>query len=271
MAQTVTTPVTEMRPLEWFILDPHELARHDDVEKIRLQGQDMLTKGQLQPVGATEDKRMIFGHGRWLSAKSASIKSLEVKIFPATLPDTEFKLIRAAENLHRKELTFHRKWQLAVELMTANPTWTQKTLAEQLHLSESMIVKLLSPSKCSSDWQEALKAGRVGMSDCYAASMLTAADQDALLAMKLSGVNREGLERQSKKMRSGNVNEVRAGRIKCQLASGVDIVVSGNEMTLDEMIDSLNEASKEAKKARDQGLDAKTFQAVMRDRARAGT
>ena len=88
--------------------------------------------------------------------------------------------------------------------------------------------------------------------------------------MRLSGVNREGLERQSKKMRKGAVNEVRARRIRLQLASGVEIVVSGPEMTLDEMIDSLVEASKQAKKARDQGLDANTFESVMRDRARAG-
>ncbi len=130
MTHSIPALATEIHPLEWFILDEHELARHDDPEKIRLHGQDMLAKGQLQPVGATQDRRMIFGHGRWLSAKSAAIKTLEVKIFPATLSETQFKLIRASENLHRKELTFHRKWQLAVELMTANPTWSQKTLAE---------------------------------------------------------------------------------------------------------------------------------------------
>ena len=270
MTQPVASSATEIHPLEWFILDEHELARHDDPEKIRLDGQDMLAKGQLQAVGATEDGRMIFGHGRWLAAKAAGKKTLEVKIFPATLSETQFKLIRAAENLHRKELTFHRKWQLAVELMTANPTWSQKTLAEQLQLSEGMIVKLLSPSKCSSQWQDALKAGRVTISDCYSASMLTPGDQDALLALKLSGVNRDTLERQSKRMRNGNVSAVRASRIKCQLVSGVDIVVSGSEMTLDDMIDALAEAGKEARKARDQGLDAKTFQSVMRDRARAG-
>ncbi len=36
------TPVTAQRPLEWFKPDERELARHDDPEKIRLTGQDML-------------------------------------------------------------------------------------------------------------------------------------------------------------------------------------------------------------------------------------
>ena len=268
MAQLITKPITETRPLDWFETDERELARHDDTEKIRLRGNDMLANGQLQAVGATEDGRMIFGHGRWLSAKAIGIKTLEVKLFAASLSQTEFKLIRAAENLHRKELTFHQKWRIAAELMIENPTWNQKSLAEHLHLSEGMIVKLLSPSKLSGEWQEALKVGKVGISDCYAASKLAAADQDALLAMKLSGVSRDALERQVRKTRSGNTPVVRASKIKCPLASGINITVSGNEMTLDEMIDALVEASKEARKARDLGLHAKTFEASMRDRHR---
>ena len=270
MSQAVITAMTETRPLNWFKPDERELARHDDPEKIRLLANDMLAKGQLQAVGATEDGRMIFGHGRWLAATLAKIEKLETKIFPASLSQTRVKLIRIAENLQRKDLTGYEKWKQAAELMALNPDWTQKTLAEEMNMSEGMLVKLLSPSKCTAAWQEAFKAGKVGINDTYPASMLAPADQETLLAMKLSGVNREGLERQSKKMRKGVVNEVRARRIKCQLPSGVEIVVSGDDMTLDEMIDSLIEASKQAKKSRDQGLDAKTFQAVMRDRARAG-
>jgi ParB-like chromosome segregation protein Spo0J len=83
----------------------------------------MLAKGQLQPVGATEEGRMIFGHGRWLAAKAAGIKSLEVKLFPASLSDTQFKLMRAAENLQRKELTGYQKWGLCADLMSGNQTW----------------------------------------------------------------------------------------------------------------------------------------------------
>ena len=269
MALPIATK-NELHPLNWFKPDDREVARHDDPEKIRLLANDMLAKGQLQAVGATEDGRMIFGHGRLLAAKLAKIEKLEAKIFPASLSNTQFKLIRIAENLHRKDLTSFEKWQQADELMALNPDWTQKTLAEQINLSEGMVVKLLSPSKCTPAWQEALKLGEVGISDCYRAYMLAPMDQDALLAMKLSGVNREGLERQSKKMRQSNVNEVRSRRIKCQLASGVDIVVSGPEMTIDEMLDSLVLAAKAVKKAQSDGLDAKTFQAVMRDRARAG-
>jgi hypothetical protein len=44
----------------------------------------------------------------------------------------------------------------------------------------------------------------------------------------------------------------------------------GEELSLDEAIDSLKEAIKAMSKARDTGLDAKTAMAVWKDMARAG-
>ena len=46
-------------------------------------------------------------------------------------------------------------------------------------------------------------------------------------------------------------------------------VGQGDGMLLSDLIDTLAELLKEAKRANDQGLDARTFQAVMRDRAKA--
>jgi len=70
-----------------------------------------------------------------------------VRLYPASISDTQFHLIRAAENLQRKDLNGFQKWQLCAALMCGNPDWTQQTLAERLHLSPGMVCKLLSPSK----------------------------------------------------------------------------------------------------------------------------
>jgi ParB family transcriptional regulator, chromosome partitioning protein len=270
MTAMQTKPLAiEHRLLDWFKTDPLELARHDDPEKIRLQGEDMLAKGQLQAVGATEDGRMIFGHGRWLAAKSAGIKTLEVKIFPASISETEFKLIGASENLHRKELTGHKKWVLCSGLLSVNPTWQMKDLAEQLYLDPSMLTRLLSPSKCIPAWQEALASGKVGISDCYAASKLAEDEQAELLRQKLGGASRDAIEQSGRKKRNAATTAaVKLSRIKAMLPSGVVIVVSGKSLTLDDFIESLGEAQREAKKAREQGLDARTYQAVLRDKAK---
>jgi ParB family transcriptional regulator, chromosome partitioning protein len=272
MAPMPITPVTEYRPVEWLKPDEHELARHDDPEKIRLAGQDMLVNGQLQPVAATEDGRMIYGHGRLLAAKSAGIKTLEVKIYPASLTATQFKLIRGAENLQRKELTGYRKWLLCAELMRDNPAWQMKELAEALHLDPSMVTRLLSPGKCIAAAQKALEQGSIGISDCYALSKLpNEQEQAAMLELKLAGASRDSIEAAGRKTRSGGTPAVKVARVKCPLSNGMTVVVSGEGVSLDESIEALGEAIKEMKRARDLGYTAKTFASAMRDKAKAAS
>lgn len=267
MASSQTKPLAiEHRPLDWFKTDARELARHDDPEKVRLQGQDMLANGQLQPVGATEDGRMIFGHGRYLAAKATGIKTLEVKLFPASLSDMQFRLIRAAENLQRKELTGYQKWVLCAELIAGNPTWQMKDLAEQLHLDPSMVTRLLSPSKCISAWQEALAAGKVGISDCYAASKLGEAEQTELLRLKLAGASRDAIEQAGRKSRSTQPTAVKLSRVKIAMPRGASVVVSGNDLSMSELVELLSDTLKEARKAAEQ-YDVRTFQSMMRDKA----
>jgi ParB/RepB/Spo0J family partition protein len=270
MTQIAIKVATDCRPLDWFKPDADQLGRHSDPEKVRLRGLNMQAHGQLQPVGATEDGRLIFGHGRWLAAKAVGIKTLEVKLFPASLSDTQFSLIRAAENLQRNELNGHEKWRLCADLMSDNASWQLKDLAEHLHLDPSMVTRLLSPSKCITAWQEALSAGKVGISDCYAASKLNESEQSELLRLKLSGASRDAIEQAGRRKRTPAAATVRLSRIKAMLPSGVVIVASGEGLTLDDLIQSFGDALREAKKAREQGLDARTFQAVLRDKAKKG-
>jgi hypothetical protein len=261
-------PATELWPLEQFKTDPRELARHDDPEKIRLHGEDMRARGQLQAVGATEDGRMIFGHGRWLAAKAVGIKTLETKVFPATLTDTQFRLIRAAENLQRKELTGFERWILCSELMGGNPTWALKDLAQNMSIDQSMVTRLLSPSRCTEQWQQALKEGKVGISDCYVASKLVPEEQAGLLALKLSGASRDQIEQAARKTRNGNGQPAqKATRMKCAVP-GRKLVIQFNAQepfSLDMVIDATQELIKEMRKSAERGLDPQTFARVCKD------
>jgi ParB-like chromosome segregation protein Spo0J len=266
--------ITEYRPLEWFRPDEKELARHDESEKIRLLGLDMLANGQLQPAAATEDGRMIFGHGRWLAAKSAGIKTLEVKLYPSSLSDTQFRLIRAAENLQRKDLNGYQKWLLCSELIRDNPTWQLKDLAEQhLHLDPSMVTRLLSPTKCIEAAQHALREGRIGISDCYEISHESSPDRQAeLLRMKLAGASRKAIKdaRTSKVAEASKEGEsvaAKLSRVKIAMPQGATVVISGNDLSMSGVVELLAETLKEARKAAEQ-YDVKTFQRMMIDKAK---
>jgi ParB family chromosome partitioning protein len=261
-------PTTEHRPLEWFKPDETELARHDDPEKIRQQGENMLVNGQLQAVGATEDGRMIWGHGRLLSAISARIKTLEVKLFPASISNTQFKLIRASENLQRKDLTGYQKFLLCSELLRDNPTWQLKDLAEKhLHLDPSMVTRLLAPSKCIEAAQNALREDKIGISDCYEFSLVSPDRQAELLLMKLSGASRNAIKDARRKSRNGEEGLVKLSRVKIAMPQGSTVVISGNSLSMPEVVELLSETLKEARKAAEQ-YDVKTFQNMMKDKAR---
>ncbi len=230
---------------------------------------DSLMAGQLQPIGVLSDYTLIWGERRLRAALlKKEITHLLAVVFDREVSESEFLLMRATENFQRADLTDNERWLTCKELREVNPEWQLQDLAARLHLSPGTITKLLSPAKCTVAWQEALAAGRVGIGDCYAASGQPEAEQAALLTLKLSGASRDAIVHAGRKSRSGNTPSVKVTRVKCQLPSGVCIVASGRGLSLDDLIESLGEAQKEAKKARDQGLDARTFQAVLKDKSK---
>jgi ParB/RepB/Spo0J family partition protein len=230
---------------------------------------DSLVEGQLQPIGVLSDYTLIWGERRLRAALlKKEITHLLAVVFDQEVTESQFLLMRATENFQRSDLTDNEKWLTCKELREVNPTWQLQELATRLHLSPGTITKLLSPAKCSGAWQQALAAGRVSIGDCYTASGLPEAEQAALLALKLSGASRDDIVHAGRKSRKGNTPSVKVARVKCHLPSGVCIVASGQGLSLDDLIESLGEAQREAKKAREQGLDAKTFQSVMKDKSK---
>jgi ParB-like chromosome segregation protein Spo0J len=216
------------------------------------------------------DGTIIDGWRRWLAAQRKAIEALPVIVTDKVLPEKELRGIQLATVFHRADLSGYERWMASAELMCMNPGWQMKDLAEFLHLDASMMPRLLSPSRCIPAVQEALKEGRIGISDCYPISKLPESEQAALLAMKLSGASRDAIEQAARKRRNGKAPAVRVARIKCPVASGAVVQISGEGMSLDDAIEAALEWLKEAKKASEQGLDAKTFERVCRDKAKRG-
>jgi ParB family chromosome partitioning protein len=255
------------KPLAWFRINTQ--VRKSFSEQGLLPLGDSLKVKQLQPVLAQPDGTLIAGERRYRAALLVGLATLEVKIADEQLTGSQVRLWQLTENMQRADLTGFEKWQGCKEVLELNDGWNQKELAAHLHLSESMIVRLLSPSRCTVAWQEALRDGAVGVSDCYAASKLPETDQAELLALKLSGASRDQIEQAGRKTRKGNVPVVRVCRIKCPMSNAI-VQISGEGISLDDAIEVAQEWVKEAKKASEQGLDSKTFERVCKDKAKKG-
>ena len=257
------------KPLGWFKVGP-QARKHFEEADLRQLGESLKVK-QLQPVLAREDGWLIAGERRLRAATLVGLPELMVIITDEPMTELQLRIFQLSENLHREDLRDSEKWQACSELLFLNQRWTNKDLASHLKLSESTVTKYLSPSKCIPEAQKALEQGQIGITAVYEISRAPAEQQGELLRLKLSGTSRDGLAEHVRKQKRDSSPQVRVKRIACPLPSGVGIVVSGEELSLDDLIEALGEAQKEAKKARDQGLDAKTFSAVMKDKAKAGS
>lgn len=225
--------------------------------------------GVLQPPLVTKELRLLAGERRVRCSITAGLAKIPVIITDRMLTDTEVRLLQLAENIHRADLSGYEKWLACTEILCGNPGWTQRELAKHLHLSESMVVRLLSPSNTSAAWQEALKAGKCGLSDCYAAAKLPESEQASLLSMKLAGASRDAIEQAGRKSRHSKPDSVRVTRCKCPLSSGTCVTVSGAAMSLSDMIEAMQELLKKAKRASEQGWDCVTFQRACKAEAKA--
>jgi ParB family chromosome partitioning protein len=263
MAQVVKKPVS------WFKTRPQARKRFDDAELRRL-GESLKVR-QLQPLVCLPDGTIIAGERRYRAALLVGIAELEAKIIDDPVTEAECKRLQFTENMQRQDLTGYEQWQGCIELLRLNPGWTQKELAEQLHVDPSMVIRLLSPSKCIESVQAALAQGQIGISHCYALSRLSEAEQEKALAMKLNnGVSRDQLASHARRQANAEKPTIRMSRVKCELGGNLSVIVAGQDLGMEEVIEALGNAQKEARKARDQNLDVKTWSAVMRDRAKQG-
>jgi ParB family transcriptional regulator, chromosome partitioning protein len=264
------------KPLGWFKVTAQARQHFDETELQRL-GESLKVR-QLQPVLARQDGTLIAGERRLRAAKLVGLPELSVVISDEPMSETELRIVQLAENIHRADLTDAEKWKACDELLRLNPEWTNKDLAAHLKLAESTVTKYLAASRCVPDVQQALEAGEIGITTVYEISRADAGQQVELLALKRSGASRDGLARRVRQAKAKDTpatttrpaTKPQMKRIVCPLASGVSISVSGADLSLDGFIESLSEAQKEAKKAREQSLDAKTFAAVMKDKAKKG-
>jgi ParB family chromosome partitioning protein len=260
----------QMKPSNWFKPDPNQPRKHFDEARLRELAESLKARGQLQPVLAKPDGTLLAGERRLRAAPLAGLTELLTIITDRMLSDSEIRLIQLTENMQREDLSGYEQWLGCAELMFMNPTWQMKDLAAELKKDASSMTRILSPSRCSPAWQNALKDRKVGISDCYAASKLPEDAQAELLALKLSGASRDAIEQAGRKKRNGDTQSVKVSRLKVPLASGVIVQVSGPAITLDDAIEATQAALKAMKKAREDGLDSKTAQAVFRDKSRKG-
>ena len=238
---------------------PEELAALAESLKVR----------QHHPVILLPDMTILDGWRRWLAARQAGIDRLWAVNAPAPLTPTELRLAQFAMGQHRADITAYEKFRACADLLAENPDWTRKLLARKLSLSEGAVSKIMAAENAVPAVLDAFRDGRIEAAKAYAIASLPPESQPELLAAALAGATRDELEQRARTRKRPAPTAVRVKRICCPLPSGVTVMLSGAELTLEEVIDALAEAGKAARKALQEGLDARLWATVQAKKAAA--
>lgn len=256
----------ESKPLSWFKVLP-QVRKEFSEEELRSLGESMKIK-QLQPLVARSNGILTLGGRRFRAAELVGIKELDVIICDDELTETQLHVLQLMENIHRADLKDFEKSDTCEKIKELNPGMSNAELAKLLKLSEATVSKYLSVSRCEPEVREALRAGHIGITAVYEISRAKPSEQAGLLDLHRSGVSRDELARRNRKPKQPTAGSG-TRRIVCPLSSGITITVAGKGLSLDAIIEALSDGQREARKAREQGIDAKTFGAVMKDKARS--
>ena len=261
----------ESKPVSWLKPDPDQPRKTFDEEHLRRLGASLLKKQWyallVRPTGMILD-----GECRFRAAKLVGMEKLDVILLDESISQAEATELQLVTALHRAALSPFEQACGFRDWLANNAGKTAKELAGRIDRDQSLITKYVSVFGCTPPVQEAAAAGKLGPSQWYPISLLTDGNQVELLEMHLAGMPRDQIASVSRSRRaSGTTETVKTGSLTIVLGNGVKITVKGVDLTLASAADLLDKASKEAEKAKSQGLNAKTAERVWRDRARAKT
>ncbi len=260
--------------LDEFIL-PEQVRKKFNEQRIRELGESMLLHGQLQPVGARTDGTLRWGFRRWHAAKLVGLDSLDALITDEELSESEIIVLQLTENLHRQSLTAWEMYEACDMLLQLRPDWKITDLANQLNRDPSSLTRTLSPSRTIPAVREALKAGKIGVSDCYAMSKESEDRQAELLEMKLNGASRDEIERARRQPKpkpklKRKTPRPRLSEMRCPLPGGGKLSLCAETLTMDAVLEMLMEMVEAVKNSIQENHDISQFASTTCGNFKAG-
>ncbi len=257
------------KPLDFFKPDPGNPRQSLSSEELR-ELHDSLCKKQLVPLLAKPDGTILDGWRRWSAAMlDGNPKCLDVIITDEAPIPAQVREIQLVTALHRADLKPYEQFIGCMDWLALNPSATAKDLAARIDRDPSTLVRVLSLSKCVKPVQQAAAEGKLGLSEWYAISKVPEAEQEAMLAAKLGGANRDQLEQRGRRLRNAKASGITLNRLKIALGpQGRSVTIAGKSLSLEDAIEILQDALKSARKAQGDNLDGKTWVQVMKQKAK---
>jgi ParB family transcriptional regulator, chromosome partitioning protein len=240
----------------------------------RSLGDNMLAHGQKVPViGWFKDKRFQLADGgcRLEGARHVGIRELLALDLGKEPSKAELLIAQASIDAHKQHLPPVDRARLYRAIM-AEGGLSSKQAAEALHLAAPYLSRFLPLTDLAPDLQELVNSGTLEWTKGSIIAQATRDhEQQRELAKAAAGMTRDALAASVRKARNGNAeaHTVKVTRINCPIpGKKASITVSGSELSLVQAIEAVQAWLVEAQKAAKEGISARSFERVCRDRSK---
>lgn len=252
-----------------------QVRRHFDEEGIKGLAASIAESGLQQPLLVHCEAGtlvLIDGERRLRAVRLLSKADVLVHVLqdPVTIANAIERQL--ASNLQRAGLNPVEKAN-GIALLMKQGDMTVEGVAKKLGSSPGQITKALAVLKLPADLQAEVVAGRLPGDSAYQLSRVDDPKRQAVLAGEVLGqrLTRDGLTRKLKRLgRSEAARHNGPSRITTVLGEGRSVTLTGKGLSLDSVIEWLEQLLVRAKRAKSQSLSLETFARAMKDQAAKG-
>lgn len=239
------------------------------VESVRERG--LLLPLRVKPADAAGRHVIVSGHRRHAALLVLGATHADCIVVDGPLDEASILAEQLAENLLRENLNPIEEAEGYRRYMALQKITTAKA-AKELHVPPSRLSRLLPLLDLPEEVVRGIARGAVPQETGYYLTRLPDGDERRrLIALACAGqLGRDEAVRAVKVARAVPAEGATVSRVTCKLAGGRSLTVAAESVQLASLIDTLEEVLREARKARQQGLDVTTLAKVFRDKAAAG-
>jgi ParB/RepB/Spo0J family partition protein len=262
-------------PLEQ-IAENRQPREQFDEEALLGLAQSLRELGQLQPIRVRRiDNQLtvVDGARRLRAAKMAGMKMLAVILEEKELCNAEVLHRQLVANCQREDFSPVEKAKAVAQLME-QACWSATQAAAHLGFSNATVTRLLALNSVPSEIQKRVTSGEISASAAYSLAGVADPMEQARLADHVAGgrLTRDALVGQLRTQRRRSAEPSTStcpSRVTAVLGAGRSITLSGSGITMDSLIQWLEELTAKARKIRPQGIEITTFIKMLRDQAKA--
>jgi len=268
---------------------PEEVIHSIEVNRIELRPQvrtqfddrditglamSMRAVGQLSPVRVRRDGELfpvVDGARRTLAAKKLNWPTIAAIVESDDIHETDVLERSLIANCQRADLTPIEKAR-GIEELIQKTGRTASEAAGRLGMSKADVSRIRSLLSLPEEMQAAIQAGTLPASTAYEIYKLPDPDAQRSMAKEVieQGLTREGVVRRLNARAAPKPNgAAQVSRARIDLGEGRVIAVSGSDLSLDRLIQWIEELMGIAKKARTKGWELGTLVRSLKDQARA--